>query len=150
MVTIALRLMFFKSQGYAMSARLFLALLACPDDFSLFIYWRARQSLSRGLDLSPRSSMIPQQPFLAFRPVMLVFIILYQLLSCETMDLFQIWTSMIDADGAVMFDLFSDWQILQSELLSLASHARLLILVIRMTPVVFQLQLSFGYHVVHS
>jgi len=68
---------------------------------------------------------------------MLVFIILYQLLSCETMDLFQIWTSMIDADGAVMF-------------LSLASHAHLLILVIRMTPVVFQLQLSFEYHVVHS
>ena len=40
---------------------------------------------------------------------MLVFIILHQLLSYETMDLFQIWTSMIDADGAVMFDLFSDW-----------------------------------------
>ena len=59
MVTIALRLMSFKSQGYAMSARLFLALLACPDDFSLFIYWRARQSLFRGLDLSPHSSMIP-------------------------------------------------------------------------------------------
>ena len=38
-----------------------------------------------------------------------IFIILYQLLSYETMDLFQIQMSMIDAEGAMIFDLSSDW-----------------------------------------